>query len=67
MTHNWEYLAILISLVLLLVSMIFLAWLRDYRRWKNVAPYYGRIYDASDSRTYRPNIDLRRTRQERTR
>ena len=62
MTQYWEYLVIILSLVLLLAGLIFVAWLQDYRRWKDVAPYYGRTYDASDSRTYRPNIDLRRTR-----
>ena len=58
----WEYLAILIGLSLVLVLLILTAWLRDFLRWRNIRPYYGRPYDASDSHTYRPNVDLRRTR-----
>jgi hypothetical protein len=64
MSAHWElfaFLALFLGLLLVLVGLVAVAWYQDRKRWRAVAPYYGKAYDAS-SRTYRPNVDLRRVR-----
>lgn len=63
-TDRWEFDAFLyLFLAIVLWTIIEFCWAywKDHRRWKSVRPYYGKMYDAS-TKTYRPNVDLRRTR-----
>jgi len=61
-TSRWEldaFIYFFLAIFVWTIGKIIWAWWKDRRRWKAMRPYYGKPYDAS-TKTYRPNVDLRR-------